>query len=100
MNDASRSELILAYQSGLAEHKRAISPLLAALSSEVSELRLEHHFECLRDWSLFGDLDDIKAWFLDLRASCTMVVEELPVNQCRKWSVDPATGNVSHESGA
>ena len=65
----------------------------------ASRTRLEIHVESLRDWSQVADLAAVKAWFLEKRRTCTMVVEDIPLHECRQWSADPETGWLRHESG-
>ena len=61
--------------------------------------RVEHHFECLKDWSLFHDLDSVKTWFQEKRDSSSMNIEVIPLRTTRKWLLDEATGDICHESG-
>lgn len=72
---------------------------LGELGAEVSALRSEVHVESICDWSQVGDLDELKQWFEAQRESCSMTLEEIPLNQARGWTVDPQTGNVAHDSG-
>ena len=84
------------YERGLSAYRSAVEDLSLATTAA---LRLEHQFECLRDWSLFHTLAEIKAWFDHQRAECAMRVEDIPLNAAEGWSTDPATGNIAHHSG-
>ena len=86
----------IALEAYLAAVGEAIRDVVA---SQLPSARLEHHFECFKDWSLFGSCTDVEQWFLDQRARCPMHVEEIPLRECRAWSVDATTSNIQHESG-
>jgi len=62
-------------------------------------VRIEVHVECLKDWSQVATLDEVKAWFMERRRTCSMVVNDLPLNECRDWIADPKTGWIRHKSG-
>lgn len=74
---------------------------LAALGLDPlpSRTRLEVHVETLRDWSQVATLEEVKAWFVAQRRDCTMVVEDIPLGECRDWITDPQTGWIRHASG-
>jgi dTDP-4-dehydro-6-deoxy-alpha-D-glucopyranose 2,3-dehydratase len=59
---------------------------------------IESFFESINDWSKFHTLEEVKKWFIDKRASSTLVIEDIPLNETKGWSIDPETGNVSHVS--
>ena len=85
------------YRTGLERYVsavRASAPVIAA-----DELRLEHHYECLRDWSRFHSLRDVEDWFIRERNACTMRVTEIPLKEVEGWEIDARTGNVRHASG-
>ncbi len=88
------SEPAARYTAGLARYREQLADLGHDVDPSVSEF----HFECLRDWSQFATLDEVKEWFLKRRATTTMVVDDIPLNQTRGWSIDPDTGNIAHES--
>ena len=58
----------------------------------------ECFFEATQDWNKFHDLNDVKNWFLNKRNSSKLSVTDLPLNEVKGWSIDPETGNISHES--
>src|SRR5690349_1147397 len=64
-----------------------------------SGLRAEAHVESQRDWSPLHTLDEVKAWFGDCRANPGMAVSDIPLAECREWSLDTATGFFRHASG-
>src|SRR3569833_2693619 len=64
-----------------------------------SGLRAEAHVESLRDWSPVHALDDVRTWFEARRANPGMAVSEIPLADCREWSLDPGTGFIRHSSG-
>lgn len=60
--------------------------------------RLEAQFESLKDWSLVGDLNQKKEWYLSQVKNCQMRVEEISLDDCKGWKKDE-NGNIVHESG-
>ena len=68
-------------------------------SDKTDTIRLEHHFECLKDWNKFHSISEIKSWFNNRRNDCKMEISEIPLIECENWIVDPKTMNVTHESG-
>jgi dTDP-4-dehydro-6-deoxy-alpha-D-glucopyranose 2,3-dehydratase len=64
-----------------------------------SGLRAEAHVEGMKDWSPLHTLDEIKAWFLDQRESCPMTLEDIPLLECQRWTLDKETGFLGHDSG-
>ena len=94
--DPTRDDRAVAYAAGLEKFRQSIGSLGVAVTAEPN--RIEHHFECLRDWSLFHTLDEVRDWFLDQRRACRMKVEDIPLRETRGWTIDSETGDVSHES--
>ena len=66
---------------------------------EVSITRAEVHVESMRDWSQVGTIEEAKAWFVEQRESCPMVVVDIALNEVGGWSIDQETGNVSRDAG-
>ena len=97
--DRGWGALSAAYARQFSDYKAAMSSFESAGGRLPAESVLEHHFECLQDWSVFGDLEDVKRWFVNLRETCPMIVREIPLKECRGWQIDPSTGNVAHETG-
>jgi oxidase EvaA len=64
-----------------------------------SRLRAEAHVESLRDWSPLHSLDEVKSWFESRRADPGMAISDIPLADCREWSLDTATGFIRHASG-
>ena len=65
----------------------------------IDALRLESHVESLKDWSLNGDINSTKEWFLDKKKQCSMTITNIPLSECRGWNIDKDTGWIQHESG-
>lgn len=86
------------YHRGLAAYREAVTGLEAEVPSDAH--RVEHQFECLRDWSLCHDQAEIERWFEAQREANPMQVERIPLRECGQWEVDAATGDVRHASGA
>lgn len=61
--------------------------------------RLEFQFESLKDWSQTGSLQDICDWYEKQQSACTMSVSDIPLIECRGWSLDKNTGWIGHSSG-
>ena len=88
MSDVSFSEAVASYEQ-----------FVEGQGMHVTRLRAEIHVESMRDWSRVGDIDSLRNWFLAERQACPMVVDDIPLNETRGWTIDPVTGNVSHDSG-
>ena len=58
---------------------------------------LEFHFESLKDWSSFHDIDYIEKWYNEQVDSLSMTVKEIPLSQCKKWVV--TENKIYHETG-
>ncbi len=71
----------------------------AAVGLAMSRLQAESHVESVKDWSQTGDLDSLRRWFLEQRASNPMRVSKIPVHQCRGWFTEEETGYLRHDSG-
>ncbi len=85
------------YASGLREYKQFIRS--QPWAKDAGEGRIEHQFECLRDWSVFHTLPEVEEWFIHKRNTCPMETEVIPLSEVKGWNTDPATGNMSHKSG-
>ena len=84
------------------EYKQRLSRYLRTVQDNFPNAdmnRLEHHFECLEDWNIFNNIDQVKAWFEKRRKDCKMEVKEIPLSDCKGWSVNIKTKKVSHDSG-
>lgn len=88
MTEPSFSDAVAAYEHFVAAH-----------GLQVSHLRAEVHVESMRDWSQVDDIESVREWFLSARRACPMVVEDIPLDEAKGWTIDPLTGNVSHDSG-
>jgi oxidase EvaA len=84
------------YRAGLADYRAFVRS--TPCGAQTSDLRIEHQFECLEDWSLVHSLSEVEAWFEAQRRACTMVVTEIGLNETAGWIVAPQTGNVGHVS--
>ena len=45
------------------------------------------------------DIQPILAWLKERQESYPVTVEEVGINEVQGWQVDPASGNITHESG-
>lgn len=72
---------------------------VAAMGMPTTRLRAESHVESLKDWSATGDLESVRTWFTSQRASNSMRVTKIPLDECRGWHIDEETGYVVHDSG-
>lgn len=64
-----------------------------------TEARVRQLLECIKDENAFHTLAEVQEWFQAQRKACTMEVTEMPINALEKWKVDPATGNIEHDTG-
>ena len=67
------------------------------LEHNLSDDKLEFHFESLKDWSSFHNIDYIKMWYRKQVDSSSMTVREVPLSECEKGIVDK--DKIYHESG-
>ena len=58
------------------------------LNHNSSDDMLEFHFESLKDWSTFHNIDYIKQWYKKQVDSSSMTVKEIPLNKCDGWVVN------------
>ncbi len=84
------------YIESLSEYKGKLGK---KYSKNISELRIEHHFECLKDRSIFHDIDQVRDWFIERRNVCEMKISRIGIKECEDWSIDVKTGNISHKTG-
>jgi oxidase EvaA len=88
---------------GIMEFNEAVNSYRAFLGEGISptqsSLRVETTVECMKDWSPLHSLEEVKAIFEKMRASATMTISDIPLLQCRQWSLDKETGFLQHESG-
>lgn len=72
---------------------------IESTDSECSESRIEFQFESLKDRSIIGTIDDLVIWFETQQKKCEMTIEDIPLLDCKGWSVDNTSGWISHKSG-
>jgi oxidase EvaA len=70
-----------------------------AMGLSLDLLRLESHIESMLDWSLVGDLELTKSWFLEQKENCSMTITDIPLSECKGWKVNSKTGWIQHDSG-
>lgn len=85
------------YALGLREYSKFVRS--QPWAKETTDARIEHQFECLRDWSIFHTLAEVEQWFVEKRNACPMETKVIPLSEVKGWNTDPATGNMSHKSG-
>lgn len=85
----------LNYDDTIFEYTRFIN----SLGLNLNEIRIETHVESMLDWSLIGDIESTKKWFLEQQAKCAMTITDIPLSECRGWKVDSKNGWVQHDSG-
>ncbi len=72
---------------------------LSEMGQSADPLRVESHIESLKDWSKLGTLKDLEAWFKFYQNERGLILEDIPISECRGWSIDPKTGWITHSSG-
>ena len=65
----------------------------------IGQLKAEIVVETLKDWSFKGGLSDLKDWFISNQKTCQMKLEEIPLLECKGWSIEGSSGRLVHESG-
>lgn len=84
-----------------------MNSLNSILSSIESQNLTDHQKEklkfytqlVLQDQNQFYSTIELKKWVDDLREKTTIRLKNKPVNQLRKWKIDPVNGEIYHESG-
>ena len=76
-----------------------LTSLMNSISIEYDKLRVETQVESFKDWSLFGDIDELLAWYARQKSACTMLVSDIPLGECRGWFLDKDSGHIVHTSG-
>lgn len=69
------------------------------LDVELSELRAEGVVETLKDWSQIDSDESIKTWFKGCQESCSLEYEDIPISECKGWSLNESSGFIEHKSG-
>lgn len=82
------------YLSKFNQYKKSIVDLEVL---DIDDDRLEFHFETLKDWSVFYTYDEIKEWYKSVIEKEEMVVEEIPLKECRNWVF--GENEIYHKSG-
>lgn len=63
------------------------------------EARLDHFLQCIRPREDPSEVGDLLAWLEARRRDSQMRVEQVPMFQLRRWSIDPESGVIAHETG-
>lgn len=82
------------YQDGLASFLKHLEHSGFTVN-EYSEFK----FESLADFSLHGNKQELVDWYYALVNSSTMRLEQIPLSDCKQWSIDEETGSICHSSG-
>jgi len=67
------------------------------LDYDTEDELLEFHFESLKDWSIFHDIEYVEKWYTKQVESSRMSVKEIPLDKCDKWISDK--NKIYHDSG-
>ncbi len=81
------------------EAVKQLEQVWLSLGNGVDRLRVETQVESIRDWSVFGDLKELKNWYSEQKQKSTMTIEDIPLLECEGWYLCPETGYVKHDSG-
>ena len=79
--------------------------MLSVLQAEGYELneeledRIEHFLSCIAKRPHPEKIQATLEWLGEKRRHCRMRVDVVPMQDVAQWSVDPATGAISHQSG-
>nr|BCN22275.1 putative monosaccharide biosynthesis protein [Vibrio mimicus] len=68
------------------------------LGIKCDQMRIESQVESWKDWSALGDIEDTISWFHTQKEERALEIEDIPILECRGWSIDPNTGWISHKS--
>lgn len=66
---------------------------------EELEDRVDHFLACVDKQPRPERIQEILEWLGAKRRQCRMHVDTIPMQDVAQWSVDPATGAISHQSG-
>lgn len=61
----------------------------------LTELKFE---ALIDDYSLYTT-EEILEWYMNYKNSPEMSIEQIPLSECREWSLDPKSGSIRHSSG-
>ncbi len=67
--------------------------------NEDLEDRVDHFLSCVTKRPDQKKIQEVLEWLGEKRRECRMNVGVIPMGDVEKWSVDAATGAISHESG-
>ncbi len=67
--------------------------------NEDLEDRVEHFLSCVAKRPQLDRVREALEWLGEKRRQCRMQVDTIPMRDVEKWSINPATGAISHESG-
>lgn len=79
------------------DYESALNDLIG--DHDLSRLKSVVHIEGLRDWSQFMDIGEVEQWFLSQRLGCSMVIEDIPLSECKGWSIDLDGDGITNQSG-
>lgn len=67
--------------------------------SGIDDSNIEFQFERIFNHSDNDELESILNWYKEQCDQSAMKIEEIPLNQCRDWTLDESTGSLVHSSG-
>lgn len=67
--------------------------------NEDLEDRVDHFLSCVSPQPQPEKIREILEWLGEQRRACQMQVDIIPMQDVKYWTIDPATGAISHESG-
>jgi oxidase EvaA len=67
--------------------------------NSINNLRCEAAVECMKDWSEYDSLENIKIWFEQEQKNCPMKIQNIPLSECEGWSFNHEQGTFGHDSG-
>jgi len=59
----------------------------------------EFKFEALEDFSLKGSEEELLDWYWKYVKSSSMKLEQIPLSECKEWSINKEKGCIEHSSG-
>lgn len=82
-------------------YKNALEKYLAFLEEnryEIDEFS-EFKFEAIKDFSVKASESEVLDWYSNFVKTSSMKLEQIPLSECKEWSVNDKKGSIEHSSG-
>jgi len=85
----------------MSEYETELNKYLTFLKKNKYEVDnfSEFKFESIVDFSLKGSGKDLLDWYWYFVKVSTMKAKQIPLSECKEWSINNETGSITHSSG-